>query len=62
LGDLTNRIHEVPVGRRVYIDGPYGAFTAGNPTDMHVLIAAGVGITPMTSTIRTLAHPATSVR
>lgn len=55
LGDLTSRIHEVPVGRRVYIDGPYGAFTIGNPADMHVLIAGGVGITPMMSIIRTLA-------
>jgi predicted ferric reductase len=55
LGDLTSRISEVPVGRRVYIDGPYGAFTIGNPADMHVLIAGGVGITPMMSIIRTLA-------
>jgi predicted ferric reductase len=55
LGDMTSRIHEVPVGRRVYLDGPYGAFTIGNPADMHVLIAGGVGITPMMSMIRTLA-------
>jgi predicted ferric reductase len=58
LGDLTSRVHEVPVGRRVYIDGPYGAFTIGNPADMHVLIAGGVGITPMMSMIRTLADRA----
>jgi ferredoxin-NADP reductase len=44
----------VPVGRRVYLDGPYGAFTIGNPADMHVLIAGGIGITPMMSMIRTL--------
>src|SRR5262249_22004344 len=49
LGDFTSGIHEVPVGRRVYIDGPYGAFTPQNPADMHVLIAGGVGITPMIS-------------
>jgi predicted ferric reductase len=55
LGDLTSRIREVPVGRCVYIDGPYGAFTIGNPADMHVLIAGGVGITPMMSMIRTFA-------
>ena len=55
LGDLTSRIREVQVGRRVYIDGPYGAFTIGNPADMHVLIAGGVGVTPMMSMIRTLA-------
>ena len=55
LGDFTIAIPELPVGARVYIDGPYGVFTIGNPADMHVLIAGGVGITPMTSMIRTLA-------
>ena len=55
LGDFTNAIDRVPVGRRVYIDGPYGAFTLGQPADMHVLVAGGVGITPMMSMIRTLA-------
>jgi predicted ferric reductase len=55
LGDFTDKIDEVPVGRRVYIDGPYGAFTIGHPADMHVLIAGGVGITPMMSMISTLA-------
>jgi predicted ferric reductase len=55
LGDFTSQIHDVPVGRRVYIDGPYGAFTMGNPADLHVLVAGGVGITPMMSMIRTLA-------
>src|SRR5215467_3834438 len=55
LGDLTNDIGKVPAGRRVYLDGPYGAFTTGHPADMHVLIAGGVGITPMMSMLRTLA-------
>jgi predicted ferric reductase len=55
LGDFTSAVDKVPVGQRVYIDGPYGAFTIGNPADMHVLIAGGVGITPMTSMIRTFA-------
>jgi predicted ferric reductase len=55
LGDFTSGIHQVPVGQRVYLDGPYGAFTIGNPADMHVLIAGGIGITPMISMIRTLA-------
>jgi predicted ferric reductase len=56
LGDFTNDIDQVPVGRRVYIDGPYGAFTIGHPADMHVLIAGGVGITPMMSMLHTLAE------
>ena len=55
LGDFTSAIPKVPVGRRVYLDGPYGAFTIGNPADMHVLVAGGVGITPMMSMLRTLA-------
>jgi predicted ferric reductase len=55
LGDFTSEIHKVPVGQRVYLDGPYGAFTIGNPADMHVLIAGGIGVTPMMSMIRTLA-------
>jgi predicted ferric reductase len=55
LGDLTSRIGKTPIGKRVYLDGPYGAFTIGNPADMRVLIAGGVGITPMMSMIRTLA-------
>jgi len=59
LGDFTSEIGNVPVGQRVYLDGPYGAFTIDrNPADMHVLIAGGVGITPMMSIIRTLADRA----
>jgi predicted ferric reductase len=56
LGDFTSTIGRVPVGRRVYLDGPYGTFALGrNPADTYVLIAGGVGITPMMSILRTLA-------
>jgi ferredoxin-NADP reductase len=30
----------------------------GNPADMHVLVAGGIGVTPMMSLIRTLADQA----
>ncbi|TYL86662.1 oxidoreductase [Bradyrhizobium rifense] len=58
LGDFTSKINTVPAGKRVYLDGPYGAFTIGNPADMHVLVAGGIGVTPMMSMIRTLADRA----
>jgi predicted ferric reductase len=56
LGDFTKHVRKVQPGQRVYLDGPYGSFTIGNPADMHVLIAGGIGITPMMSIIRTLAE------
>jgi predicted ferric reductase len=55
LGDFSRAMQDLSAGRRVYLDGPYGAFTIGHPADMHVLIAGGVGITPMMSMMRTLA-------
>ena len=47
-GDASAGLRQVPVGTRVYLEGPYGAFTS-----MHrsrpgtLLIAGGVGITPV---------------
>jgi predicted ferric reductase len=56
LGDFTRTIPTVQPGQRVYVDGPYGAFTIDrNPADMLVFVAGGVGITPMMSMMRTLA-------
>lgn len=53
-GDFTKTISSIPVGKRVYLDGPYGTFTLSDSVGVHVLIAGGVGIAPMMSIIRTL--------
>ncbi|MBN1145985.1 MAG: ferric reductase-like transmembrane domain-containing protein [Anaerolineales bacterium] len=56
-GDFTQRIKELEVGQKIFLDGPYGAFSI----DRHphaigfVFIAGGVGITPMMSMMRTMA-------
>ncbi len=48
LGDFTTRIGEIRPGTRVVAEGPYGAFTdAVRKRDSAVLIAGGIGITPI---------------
>jgi predicted ferric reductase len=58
LGDFTSEIQKVSQGLRVHLDGSYGAFTMDNPADILVLVAGGIGVTPMMSLIRTLADQA----
>jgi 3-phenylpropionate/trans-cinnamate dioxygenase ferredoxin reductase subunit len=57
-GDFTRKIHRLSPGSLVWVDGPHGAFTcdADGPSEGFVLIAGGVGITPMMSMLRTAAH------
>jgi predicted ferric reductase len=48
LGDHSRSVALLKPGTRVFVEGPYGAFTAGRATQPHiVLIAGGVGITPI---------------
>lgn len=56
LGDFTSTVGDIAPGTRAFLDGPHGVFTP----DRHegpgfVLIAGGVGITPMISILRTMA-------
>ncbi|MGH3930172.1 MAG: ferredoxin reductase family protein [Pseudonocardiaceae bacterium] len=56
-GDFTRELRRLRPGSRVWVDGPHGAFTVDlEHTAGVVMIAAGVGITPMMSMLRTLAH------
>jgi predicted ferric reductase len=57
LGDFTRTIKTVPVGKKVYVDGPYGAFVPDDhPAYLgYIFIAGGVGITPVVGILRTLA-------
>lgn len=56
LGDFTGSLGEAEIGDRVWVDGPHGAFTPRSSGERGlVLIAGGVGITPMMSTLRALA-------
>ncbi len=53
-GDWTRNIHRLQAGTRVYVHGPFGRFShrfeAGNRPV--VMIAGGIGITPMLSMLR----------
>jgi predicted ferric reductase len=48
LGDHSRATQFIKKGTRVFVEGPYGAFTAGRATQPHlVMIGGGVGITPI---------------
>ncbi|MBW4621458.1 MAG: ferric reductase-like transmembrane domain-containing protein [Cyanosarcina radialis HA8281-LM2] len=58
VGDFTSRIRDYPPGTKAYLDGPYGAFTSDRYEDSagFVLIAGGIGITPIMSILVTAAE------
>lgn len=48
LGDHSRSMADLKPGTRVFMEGPYGAFTAGRASRRHVvLVGGGVGITPI---------------
>jgi predicted ferric reductase len=56
LGDDTRRLQRVRPGVRLFAEGPYGAFTSQLRTRRRVvLIAGGIGITPLRALAETLA-------
>jgi predicted ferric reductase len=56
-GDFTKALRRLPIGATVWVDGPHGAFTNDVETSAgFIMIAGGVGITPMMSMLRTAAH------
>jgi predicted ferric reductase len=57
LGDFTAKLHaELRPGTPVIIDGPHGVFTAARMrTDKALLVAGGIGITPLRSLAEHLA-------
>ena len=55
LGDDTKRIQRLEPGVRVFAEGPYGTFTAARRRRRRVvLIAGGIGITPLRAMLETL--------
>ena len=62
LGDFTDTLPDVKPGTRAFIEGPYGAFVPDADSDSGaVLIAGGIGITPIMSILRTLRDQGTQV-
>lgn len=59
-GVVSRYLHDsVNVGDRIKVSGPFGSFTfTGSDADSIVLIAGGVGITPMMSVLRYLTDTA----
>jgi predicted ferric reductase len=57
VGKTSAGLRSLPVGTRVYAEGPYGALTTLHRTnEATLLIAGGVGITPIRALLEELGH------
>lgn len=55
VGDFTAKVQEIPVGTKIFIDGPYGVFTdLFGVSEKVLMIAGGIGITPIRSLMERL--------
>ena len=56
-GDWTRHVARIAVGERVYVQGPFGRFSHvfTDPAREIIMIAGGIGITPMLSMMRFMA-------
>lgn len=56
-GDFTQEIGTITDGQHAYLDGPHGYFIIDDQTfDGIVMLAGGIGVAPMMSIIRQMAH------
>ncbi len=57
LGDFTRTVGDIEPGETAYLDGPYGVFSVDRypHAEGFVFVAAGVGVAPILSMLRTLA-------
>jgi predicted ferric reductase len=59
VGSTSAGLRDLPVGTRVFAEGPYGAFTSLRRTrESTLLIAGGVGVTPVRALLEELTGPA----
>jgi predicted ferric reductase len=55
LGDWSRALQGVPIGTRVFVEGPYGVLTGARRTRSKVLlVAGGIGITPLRALLEAL--------